>query len=116
MSTSAYECKTLYQAPAGAGYQVLFSVSKSFVSVLSRGGTFWVRPRPAGDKSGTLPTSPIPSAGVVADGWIRMGDGESATFGDSSNTGIRKVSGSAFATLFLDVWCEVQGDLVADSQ
>lgn len=112
----AYECKTLYQAPAGAGYQVIFSVTKAFVSVLSRGGTFWVRPRPPGDKPGTIPTSPIPSAGVVADGWIRIGDGESAVFGDSGAIVVRPPSATIFATLFLDVWCEVQGDLVAVSE
>lgn len=115
MST-AYECKTLYQAPATAGYQVIFSVSKSVVSVLSRGGLFWVRPRPAGDRAGTLPTSPIPAAGIVADGWIRIGDGENAVFGDAQVFGVRKTSGSSFATLFLDVWCESTGDLVAVSE
>lgn len=113
---TAYECKTLYQAPAGGGYQIVFSVSKTFVSVLCRGGLFWVRPQPAGARAGVVPTSPIPSAGVVADGWIRIGDGESATFGDNGVVGIRKASGSNFATLFLDVWCESMGDLVAVSE
>lgn len=114
---TAYECKTLYNAPAGAGYQIRFSISKQFVSVLSRGGTFWVAPRAPGTTNGGAPIAqPTTTNGAVADGWIRIGAGESATFGDSSVVTPRRLGGSGFTTLYLDVWCEVQGDLVAISE
>lgn len=108
-----YECKTIYQGTAASGYQLVFSASKASVSIMSKGGgTFWVRPRGPAYTSGTVPTSPIPAAGVVADGWVRLVDGDSATFGVDSLLGVRRVTGGGVATKFLDVWCEVSGDLI----
>lgn len=115
--TSGFETKTLYSCTAGTGSQLLFSTGKWFVQVMSNGGTVWVKPHSSLETPGTPPTNPTPSANSIADGWIRLLNSESATWGkDPGTTATESAPPSGMAMeqiAFLDEWCEAQGDLAA---
>lgn len=100
---AAYECKTLYQAQTSTGYQIVLTLARSYVSILSNGGTVWVRPRFTTETSGTTPTSPIPSNGVVAS-WARLLDGDTLALGGEFSNALLGHGSQTIS--FLDVWCE----------
>jgi hypothetical protein len=110
---NGFEAQTLYQCTPSSGNQVLFAQPKWSVSVMVRTGVIWVRPHSGLDTAGTTPTSPIPTANTVADGWVRLGDGQTVSWGIEDQTlgfeGNRMVYDQLAS---LDVWCELQGDLV----
>lgn len=112
-----FETKTLYSCTGNSGSQVVFSKGKFFVSAMVRTGVIWVKPHSAKDTSGTNPTSPIPSANSIADGWVRLGDNQAATWGTDPQTTQNETSPPVFLDAeqigFLDIWCETQGDLLA---
>ena len=115
--TSGFEAKTLYACTAGTGSQIVFSTGKWFVEAMSNGGTVWVKPHSSLETPGMPPTNPTPAANAIADGWIRLSSGQSATWGKDPGTTSSEPappSGMAMEQIaFLDEWCEVQGDLVS---
>ncbi len=115
---SAFESKTLYAAVASTGYRMTFSFAHAYAQGMSRGGTFWVKQYgPTATVSGSVPTSPIPSAGTIADGWLRIGDGESFAFGSPDlDITSRRGNEKDTSVAVIDIWCEVTGDLVVVSQ
>jgi hypothetical protein len=109
-----YDCKTLDQAQAGTGYQVLFSSGKRFVSVLARTGTFWVRRRSPldGIGQGASFTSPVPGGvGTTVDGWIKITDGQEIDLGKDHPESTLHVP-AMDQILGFDVWCVLGGDLL----
>lgn len=104
----AYETQALYSCTGSSGSQIVFAASKRFVNVLVRTGVIWVKPHSSLDTSGTTPTTPIPSAGSIANGWVRLGDNQGASWGLEDP--LRSTTGADLLG-FLDVWCETQGDL-----
>ncbi len=114
-----YETQTLYSCVAATGYQIVFDRGKWFVSALVRNsGVIWVKPHSPQDTSGTIPladagTNPVPTdAGIISNGWARLGDGQTVSYGIELPSSAAETSPSADQIYFLDVWCETQGDLV----
>ncbi len=110
--TTSYESATLYQATSSTGGQIVFSKGKVFAAVLSQGGTFWVKAHSPNDTSGTIPTTPIPSANAQATGWSRILDGQTVSWGSDG----AQASGPGDQVLFIDYWCESGGTLSAISR
>lgn len=106
----AFETQTLYSCTGSTGSQVVFAKPKSVVNVLVKTGVIWVKPHSGQDTSGSVPTTPIPSANSVANGWVRLNDGEGASWGIEQASSVQG-AGTIDAVGFLDVWCETQGDL-----
>lgn len=104
----AFESQTLYSCTGSTGSVISFSASKSLTSVLVRTGVIWVKPHSGLDATPTAPTTPIPSANAIANGWVRLGDNQSVNWGIESNSG----TGDILGIKNLEVWCETQGDLV----
>jgi hypothetical protein len=107
----AFETQTLYSCTGSTGGQIVFAKPKSTVSVMVRTGVLWVRPHSGADTSGSSVTTPIPTANTVANGWVRLGDTQSASWGVESGVSTGG-PGTIDSVGFLDYWCETQGDLV----
>lgn len=105
------------RAATGVGYLLPFPLSKVFVGVLSKTGTFWIKPYSPNDAQPTVvPTAAaIPGAGLATD-YIEVKDGDTWTNGVSSAEGIRQVLGSSGAVTTLAIWCELAGDLIVVAQ
>jgi hypothetical protein len=106
----AFETQTLYNCTGSSGSVATFSKAKSFASVLVRTGVIWVKPY-SGQETAVAPTSPIPSSNAVANGWARLGDGQTISWGvEQANS--TQGAGTIDSISGLGVWCETQGDLV----
>ncbi len=114
----AFETQTLHACAASTGYQIAFARGKWFVSAMaSNSAVVWVKPHSAQDTSGTLVsadagTNPVTTDAGVLNGWARLGDGQTVSYGIELANSAGETSPSADQIYFLDVWCETQGDLV----